>query len=471
MFRIICIFAFKLLLNTNTMKAIGTILTVVLMTVALASCEKTLEKAGATEGNSVLTVMTRSGENDAKVSYPVTIYVMNEDGQCVRRLQLTSANDQLSMKLQPMTYHIYAVAGATDGDYTLPGQDDATATSEIALNEDAVHGDLMTASNTVTMSEEENTVLTLTMVRKVMQIESLVINQVPKSVDAVTVTLAPIYDNLLLNGNYSATTSTQTVTLTEQADGTTWQNDEALYMLPSNGNATITVKFSRGGTITSYAYSSPLPLEANKHIRITGTFTGTDELTLSGTITGATWDGTTTIEFTFDETGSTTTGGGTSDDNGDDNGDDDEGDVVEGPVPTVGSIYQECYVGAVSDDETGNYSIVTLVHKNEVAIDGSSLSEEELEEAINAALPNFDINEITGWRLLTDAEVDALSFSDLKVKLGSISGSTAMSTAFYYYQAGADIKAFSASMNLIKGRDYTYGEKLRPVTTLKFHKE
>ena len=76
------------------------------MTVALASCEKSLEKAGATEGNSVLTVMTRSGENDAKVSYPVTIYVMNEDGQCVRRLQLTSANDQLSMKLQPMTYHM-----------------------------------------------------------------------------------------------------------------------------------------------------------------------------------------------------------------------------------------------------------------------------------------------------------------------------------------------------------------------------
>lgn len=452
------------------MKAIGTILTVVLMTVALASCEKSLEKAGATEGNSVLTVMTRSGENDAKVSYPVTIYVMNEDGQCVRRLQLTSANDQLSMKLQPMTYHIYAVAGATDGDYTLPGQDDATATSEIALNEDAVHGDLMTASNTVTMSEEENTVLTLTMVRKVMQIESLVINQVPKSVDAVTVTLAPIYDNLLLNGNYSATTSTQTVTLTEQADGTTWQNDEALYMLPSNGNATITVKFSRGGTITSYAYSSPLPLEANKHIRITGTFTGTDELTLSGTITGATWDGTTTIEFTFDETGSTTTGGGTSGggDNGGNGGSGDESDVVEGPAPTVGSIYQDCYV--ISSTENGDYNYVTLIHKTETSIDGSSLSEDEVDNAIDTALPSFDINGITGWRLPTETEMKSISPSifnnDVRLKSGwaEIAGS-------YFYQGTDGVECVTFGFNTIFNQDYTYGDKLRPVTTLKFHKE
>ncbi len=443
-------------------------MTVVLMTVALASCEKSLEKAGATEGNSVLTVMTRSGENDAKVSYPVTIYVMNEDGQCVRRLQLTSANDQLSMKLQPMTYHIYAVAGATDGDYTLPGQDDATATSEIALNEDAVHGDLMTASNTVTMSEEENTVLTLTMVRKVMQIESLVINQVPKSVDAVTVTLAPIYDNLLLNGNYSATTSTQTVTLTEQADGTTWQNDEALYMLPSNGNATITVKFSRGGTITSYAYSSPLPLEANKHIRITGTFTGTDELTLSGTITGATWDGTTTIEFTFDETGSTTTGGGTSGggDNGGNGGGEDESDVIEGTAPDVGTAYNGCYVLSSTDDE--NYTFVTLVHKDEFDISGKEKQLAEVEGEINDALLNSDINDISGWRLPVESEISSFTLN----MFNSVSGATPMSMSkSYYYLSSNGIKCATFGMGNVFNQEYTNGDKLRPVTTLKFHKE
>ena len=453
------------------MKRIGFLLTGMLLSLALVSCEKDLEKAGAAEGNSVLTVTTRSGESDAKVSYPVTVYVMNTDGQCVRRLQLLSADDQLSMKLQPMTYHVYAVAGATDGDYSLPGQDDATATSEVTLNEDAVHGDLMTAKNTVTMSEEEATALTLSLSRKVMHLESLVVNNVPKSVDGVTMTLAPIYDNLLLNGDYSTTTSTQSVTLTEQEDGTTWQNDEELFMLPSDGLATITVKFSRGGSIKSYAYSSPLPLEANKHIRITGTFTGTDELTLSGVITGATWDGTTTIEFNFDEEGSTTTGGSTTneDDNGNQNDNGNEDDVMEGTAPAMDTIYKECYVISSTDD--GDYTFVTVIHKTEVAIDGSSLSEDELDNAIDTALPDFDINGITGWRLPTEAEIDSWSFVMIKNGIASIPGSTAMLTDYYYYQSDDGVKAFAHAPNLIMNRDYTYGEKLRPVTTLKFHKE
>lgn len=442
---------------------------------AMFSCEKGLDVAGAAEGNSVLNVVTRSGESDAKVSYPITVYVMNTDGQCVRKLQLLTANDQLSMKLQPLTYNIYAIAGAADGDYSLPGQDDATATSEITLNEDATHGDLMSAKNTVTMSEEESSTLTLSLSRKVMHLESLVINNVPKSVDAVTVTLAPIYDNLLLNGEYSSTTGTQTVALTEQSDGTTWQNDDELFLLPSAGNATITVKFSRGGTVTSYAYSSPLALEANKHIRITGTFTGTDELTLSGVITGATWNCTTTIEFNFDEEGSTTTGGGTTTDdnsgNQDDNGSED--DVMEGTAPAVGSIYKECYVNAVADDETGNYILVTLIHKDEVDISGTGKTEEQIMEEIDDALPNFDINGITGWRLPTEEEAHSFSGGPMNMAFqnAQVSG-TDINSDWYYCLVDGHIKLFVGASGFVnKNQSITLGQHLRPVTTLKFHKE
>ena len=282
------------------MKNLGFILTSALSVLALVSCEKNLEVAGAAEGNSTLTIKTRAASNDEKLSYPVTVYAMNDEGQCVRRLQLNSADDQLLMKLQPMSYHIYAIGGAVDGDYSLPGQNDAAATSPVSLNDDEQHGDLMTASNTVTISDSEDATLTLTMSRKVMELEDVSILNVPKSVTAVSVALSPIYDDLLLNGSYSTGTSTQTIALTEQADGTTWKNADALYMLPSSGNTTVTVKFSRGDAITSYSYASPLALEANKHIRIKGTFTGTDQLSLVGTITGAKWDGTTTIDFTFD---------------------------------------------------------------------------------------------------------------------------------------------------------------------------
>lgn len=451
------------------MKRLMRMMTGVLLSAAFVACEKELTVAGSAEGNSVLNVVTRSGESDAKVSYPVTIYVMNGDGQCVRKQTLLSANDQLQLKLQPMTYQLYAVGGATEGDYSLPGQEDATATSEVTLNADAVHGDLMTASNTVTLTDDETTTLTLSMQRRVMHLESLVVKNVPQTVDGVTMTLAPLYDNLLLNGTYSTSTSEQTVTLTQQADGTTWQNSDELFMLPSAGNATITVRFQRGTTMKSYAYSSPVALAANKHIRITGTFTGTDELTLIGAITGATWEGTTTIEFTFDSEGSATTN--ITDDTGGSSGSGGQSQdgVTEGAAPAVGSVYQDCYV--LSADDDGSYTVVTLVHKTEVAIDGSQLSEEELNEAIDNALNTFTINGITGWRLPTEDDLNKLSINTLNNALAQVQGATAMTSDYYYYQAADAVKAFAVTAVLLKDRDYTYGDKLRPVTTLKFLKE
>lgn len=437
----------------------------VLLSAAFVSCEKELSVAGSAEGNSVLNVVTRSGESDAKVSYPVTVYVMNGDGQCVRRQQLLSASDQLQLKLQPMTYQVYAVGGATEGDYSLPGQEDATATSEVTLNADAVHGDLMTAKNTVTLTDAETTTLTLSMSRRVMHLESLVVKNVPQTVDGVTMTLAPLYDNLLLNGEYSASTSEQALTLTEQVDGTTWQNADGLYLLPSADKATITVRFLRGTTIKSYAYSCPVALVANRHIRIIGTFTGTDELILVGSITGATWEGTTTIEFTFDSEGSATTTisddtGGSGDDGGN------QGEVVEGATPTAGSVYQDCYVLSTADD--GGYTVVTLVHKHEAEIDGSGKAISVLETEINEALETFEINGITGWRLPAEAEINAFTRG---MFLG-LTGFTPLYNDNYYYQGSNGIDAALISdMGVGLARGYSVGKRLRPVTTLKFRKE
>ena len=449
------------------MKNLGFILTSALSVLALVSCEKNLEVAGAAEGNSTLTIKTRAASNDEKLSYPVTVYAMNDEGQCVRRLQLNSADDQLLMKLQPMSYHIYAIGGAVDGDYSLPGQNDAATTSPVSLNDDEQHGDLMTASNTVTISDSEDATLTLTMSRKVMELEDVSILNVPKSVTAVSVALSPIYDDLLLNGSYSTGTSTQTIALTEQADGTTWKNADALYMLPSSGNATVTVKFSRGDAITSYSYASPLALEANKHIRIKGTFTGTDQLSLVGTITGAKWDGTTTIEFTFDENGSAADNGSSS--GGDSNGDDDDG-IEEGSAPALYALYKGCFVNAVADDDTGEYDVVTLIHKSQVDISGSGKTEAAILSEIEEALPTFNINGITGWRLPTSEEASTLQRNAANA-LFREKGGTEISGDYYYYMNGNTLKTFSiGSIESVLDRPSSAGQHLRPVTTVKFRK-
>lgn len=453
-------------------------LSFVLTIMTFVSCEKELGVVGAEEGNCLLTVQTRSGEADAIVSYPVTVYAMNSDGVCVRRQQLMSASDQLSMNLQALTYHIYALAGAADGVYAIPTQSDATATSAVTLLEDQQHADLMTANNTVTMTEGESNTLTLSLSRKVMELEDITINNVPTTVDAVSVTFSPIYDNLLLNGTYSESTSEQAVSLTEQSDGNTWKisNSDPIYMLPAAAGQTptIAVKFNKGGNITSYTYTCPQPLEANKHIQITGTYTG-DELTLTGTISGATWGGTTVINFTFNGSGSQTVDSGNDDNGGGDNNGgndngDDEDDVVEGQAPAKNTIYQDCYVINVADDETGNYSMVTLMSNIETAISGSGKTAAQIEADINDALPDFDTEDITGWRLPTKAEIDSADWGAVK---SALSGSnTPFSTDFYYYKDDNNaLKAFCYTTGIVANLDCTqYGQRLRPFTTLKFHK-
>ena len=464
------------------------LLTSALMLAALASCEKSLEVAGADEGNSTLNITTRSGGNDAKVSYPITVYAMNGEGQCVRRQQLLTASDQLSMKLQPMTYQIYAIGGAPDGDYTLPTLENAAATSEVVLNEDAAQGDLMTAKNSVTMSDEENTNLTLSMSRKVMQLESIIIENVPTFVTGVSIDLAPIYSKVLLNGNYGEGTQTESLDLTEQEDGRTWQLDNPLYMLPSSGNATLTVKFTKSSGTTSYAYTAPVALEANKKIRIKGTFTGEDQLNLIGTITGAQWEGTTTIEFSFNKDGSTTNNSNTNtnsnqNNNNDNNNNDDEDDedniedengIATGKCPTTGefTIYKDCYILKITSDK--DFLYVTLVHKTEEDISGEGKTEEAVMAEINAALPSFNINGIKGWRLPTEDEIalikqKATSINNILKPVSDYTPVTTLDT-YYYYIDGSSLKTYYFNPQTSTNNPFTSGQKLRPVKTLKFLK-
>ena len=438
----------------------------------LTSCEKSLEVASTTGGSSTLTVQTRAEANTTKVSYPVTVYAMNGDGECIKRQQLLSDNDQLSLDLQPMTYQIYAIGGATEGDYTLPTQSNATATSAVTLNSEATHGDLMTAHNTINLSDNESTTLTLTMSRKVMHLQDLVIKSVPATVDAVAVAFTPIYDNLLLNGDYSTTSSEQAVTLTEQVDGTTWQiTDDELYMLPASDDATITVKFTTGSTTTSFAYTCPQPLEANKHISITGTYTGNGELTLTGSITGASWDGTTTIEFTFNNNGSTTVDSNNSGGDNNDNNNSQE-NIEEGAAPAVNTLYKDCFVLNTEDDDSGEYVTVTLLHKMETQISGSQYeTQEALETEINASLTTYDINGITGWRLPTESELSSISTGVVNNTFhnSNVENVIDMSNKCYYYSDGNNIKC-ALIYPSFSVRNYNLGESLRPVTTVTFRK-
>ncbi len=431
----------------------------VIIVSAMTSCEKELLTESESEEpvteltTSRLSVQARAAGDEGVVSYPVAVYVMNAQGSCVKREQLSSASDKLSLTLPSGTYQVYAVAGVTESQYILPTADQATASSVVTLQSGAAQGDLMTASSVITLGDGESNLLTLSMVRKVMLLQQLEITDIPQTVEAVEVSLYPLYQSIQLNGSYTADQTEQTVQLVKQSDGTTWKNSETLYLLPAAGNATVKVSMTADGKKESFSYACTQALTANHQVSITGQYTGTHEITLAGTITGAVWDTPTIIHFTF--------GADTTPDNGT--------PTVSDQAPAVNTVYQDCFVVKVDDDTDGEHAIVTLIHKKAVDILGSDRSEADVMADIQAALPSFAVNGITGWRLPTETELRAFGFGAFNQAFKNDAEATACGSDFYYYQDGETLRSCVITTSAYK-REFTYGQKLRPVTTLRMKK-
>lgn len=422
---------------------------------AMSACEKQLEVKSADQpkADGELKIRTRSASNDLEVSYPVIVYVMNSEGTCVSRETVVSAESALSIDLPSGEYNVYAVAGATEDSYTLPTMQTATPTSELLLKENAKHGDLMAASSTITLGKNETNQLTLNLARKVMKVTSLTINDVPTDVTAVTMTFSPLCKSLRLNGTFNTTATSQTVSLTKQADETTWTNSESLFLLPQTGSATITIGMTKGEQTTYYSYACQQTLDSNHELTIAATYAGDRKITMTGSINGVAWGDPIDITFEFGEDNTSDNKGGDSNNSSDE-------------VPEVHSVYKDCYVLSVADD--GNDKVVTLLHKNAVAISGSGKTEAAVSAEIDAALPSFNINGITGWRIPTRADLNDFNFNIFNTAISSVSDAISIgTTSYYYYLDGEHLKCFRGN-NLNLG--YVTGDHFRPVTTVRFSK-
>ena len=152
----------------------------------LTACEKGLVDGVADVGNgqvknSLLQVRTRAGSlasAEAEISYPVTVYVFAGE-ECKAVQTIGDEGQTLNIPLVEGTYTVYAIGGASSSDYVLPTDDDALATSAIALREGHSHGDLMAATATATLVDGGTNTVTLGMTRKTMLIQSVAIKKVP----------------------------------------------------------------------------------------------------------------------------------------------------------------------------------------------------------------------------------------------------------------------------------------------------
>ena len=409
-----------------------------LAVLGLTACEKGLDvgedgmspDVGQVK-NSLLQVRTRGGGtgDEATVAYPVTVYVFAGE-ECRAAQTIGDEGQTLNIALTEGTYSVYAVGGASAEDYVLPDASDALATSAIALKEGHEHSDLMAAQATVTLMDGEANTVTLGMERKVMMLQSVVMKKIPMAATAVSVSVSPLWQSLTVGCNYAGTGGSYSLNLEKQSDGRTWQFTETVYLLPpSSSPASITVRITTPSGTRSYTYSTSNELEAGYKISIEGTYTEAVGVTLSGTITGATWKGERTISFDFDESGSNTSGDGNEG-----NGNEEGGGVSE--LPAVGTLYQGCYVLA------NNGTTATLLSPNEMVVGkvrSQFADDEEITEAINGIIDNTAIEGISGWRLPTLAELNVIySASETANALFESNGGTVLANTRRYFYTDAD---------------------------------
>ena len=203
----------------------------------LVACEKDVVDEATSnvvrEANALLQVTTR-GTGDATISYPVQVYVFQGD-DCKAVQTIGDAGQTLEIPLVEGTYTVYAIGGASSSDYNLPTMDDATTTTALTLKEGRTLTDLMTASAVASLVDGGTNTVTLSMTRKTMLIQDIIIKKIPTAATAVSVTIAPLWQSLNVNGTYSIAGQGTTIALTKQSDNRTWQNAQPLPSLQGEG--------------------------------------------------------------------------------------------------------------------------------------------------------------------------------------------------------------------------------------------
>lgn len=427
--------------------------------------------------NSLLSIGTRSGGDDETAPvYPVQLYVFDKDGKCVAVKTIADATAEVSLLLSEGTYDVYGIGGAEASRYELPGKDEAQTVSSIALRTDMVLDDLMTGHSRVTLTDGEENRLTLGLERKVMLIKNIDVLKVPSSTKAVSVTVSPLYESLLIDGSYNGTGGSHTFDLVQLTDKRTWKLSSETTLMPSVGKPSITVKVTdKDDRVKSYTYTAAEELTANHKVNIVGTYTEEIGITLEGTITGQAWEAEKTIRFEFNETGTQVAGetSGNDDsnsggnDSGGENGGTNDARIAALKALSVGDVYEGCYVLAKSET-----SITLLSSKEEInIITGGTNEQLTIKDAIQSTLNSWnEISEDWSWAIPTEDE--AITFLKNCSQINQTANAKINVGSYYYCINGTTIKSIyrtgneSAPFNTQTLLSFTPATILRPVATI-----
>lgn len=443
-------------MKKNIQLVVSIVMTVVSMTL-LTSCEKEFSEVTPVNPESSLTVTTRSESGAEEVAYPVAVYLFDANKACIDFRRIESADASVVYDLVEGVYDVYAFGGVAEGKYTLPSVKEATLESVIALQDGQEHGDLMMAKSSVTTTKGEANTINLLMNRCVSKIESIVIKQVPDDVTAVSVTLSKTCKSMAFDGT-KKDVNIEVITLEKSGtESGTWELKTPRHVLfDVDASASVKISMTTNGNAKGYTYQLTDKWKSNYLYHINATYTEKQNFHVTGTITGATWQGTEDIVFNFDET-NTQDGG--------------SGPTINETAPEVGTLYKGCYV--LSRTEESNAIKVLLLHPNQYSdVCNGTMSQEEARNSINSKLSEIaSENEITGWHLPNEAEMETIYSIGLPTINQKIQEPKMLYYDYYGYDDNGVVKGFlfngksKMALDKIKGKLY-----LRPVAVVLFTK-
>ncbi len=347
----------------------------------VTSCEKVdFSEVEVQEKNRNLEIYTRASDTDA-LQYPLVVFVFDAKGQCRGQQTLLEKGSTFSFQLPSGSYRIVALGGISSCD--LPST--PKLTSCLTLKENATVP-LQMGQADVTMGQ--NSTKAYLQMRYLVSQVKVSLSGLPDDVTSVSMVLSKPYSQWAFSGTGSTPTS-YTKTLKPGSLPGIWETGD-VYVLPTEGPATLTLNLATPTGNVSYAYTCPEALRSGVPYLLNGSYS-TGDMVVEGEFSVEGWAETVNWDFGFGPSVSVP-------------------DVNEpSGAPIVGTLWGNHIVAYVSELNETQWSVYLLSREEKVEVP-SALSGENSDMALQYAQQYVE-DDISGWAIPTTAEVRMLQQS------------------------------------------------------------
>ena len=347
----------------------------------VTSCEKVdFSEVEVQEKNRNLEIYTRASDTDA-LQYPLVVFVFDAKGQCRGQQTLLEDGSTFSFQLPSGSYRIVALGGISSCD--LPST--PKFTSCLTLKENATVP-LQMGQADVTMGQ--NSTKAYLQMRYLVSQVKVSLSGLPGDVTSVSMVLSKPYSQWAFSGTGSTPTS-YTKTLKPGSLPGIWETGD-VYVLPTEGPATLTLNLATPTGNVSYAYTCPEALRSGVPYLLNGSYS-TGDMVVEGEFSVEGWAETVNWDFGFGPSVSVP-------------------DINEpSGAPVVGTLWENHIVAYVSELNETQWSVYLLSREEKVEVP-SALSGENSDMALQYAQQYVE-DDISGWAIPTTAEVRMLQQS------------------------------------------------------------